>query len=170
MKQALLDAFDRDISDCIIETSELSIEIFEQESRRSFIRTKPEHPSHFKLINGNNKLITFAAFDNCILLATDPSRCDFILGNFNKLYLVEIKNVKTNQRSNAKKDAIEQLKSSIEFLKDKIDLIKTNLIAVICIVGKKEIHPKVTASRSARRVEFMETYGADLLEGQSDDF
>ena len=170
MKQALLAAFDRDISACIIETSEAIIEVYEGDDLRSYIKTEPEHPSHFKLNNHASQSLTFAALDNCILTSTDLSRCDFIIGNFNKLFLVEIKDVKTKQRSAAKDAAIEQLKSTIGLLKEKINLRETSLSAVICIVGKTEVHPMATAAKSAKRVEFKETHGADLLEGQSADF
>ena len=170
MKQALLTAFERDISTCIIETSEEIIEVYEGSDFRSYIKTEPEHPSHFKLINQTSQSLTFGALDNCILSSADPSRCDFMIGNFNKLFLVEIKDVKTNQRSAAKNTAIEQLKSTIGLLKEKINLVETSFSAVICIVGKTEVHPMATAAKSAKRVEFKETHGADLLEGQRADF
>jgi len=48
--------------------------------------------------------------------------CSF--GNFQKLYFVEIKQVKARQRQEARSDAIKQLHFSISFFRERIDLSK----------------------------------------------
>ncbi len=104
MIQALIDAFDRDISHCLTETNSILIEVFDRydgtpAERRSYIKTEEGQPIHFTLNNPLATNIIFAALDNCILQSREQSRCDFVLGNFEKLYFVEIKQVKKGQRS-----------------------------------------------------------------------
>jgi hypothetical protein len=171
MKQALLTAFERDITACIIETSEEIIEVYEGEDLRSYIKTKNDiQDTHFQLNNLTSQSLTFVAIDSCILSSSDPSRCDFLIGNFEKLFFVEIKNRKKNQNRDAKLKAIKQLESSIEYLKTKIVLPKNNLIAVICLVKNKEVYPRITSSLSGKKVDFKNKYNAELMVGQSANF
>ena len=174
MIQALIDAFDRDISHCLAETNSILIEVFDLNDgtpaeQRSYIKTEEGQPVHFELSNPSRSELVFAAVDNCIFQSHQQSRCDFMIGNFQKLYFVEIKRVKRGQRSVARTNAIQQLHASISLFKEKINLTDTELIAVICLKAK-QVHPLQNATRMAERVAFKDNYNADLMEGQSHTF
>lgn len=72
-----------------------------------------ENPSH--------RAVTFTAIDKCVIQDGDEpgrGRCDGMLTTDDLLYLVELKDQKTNWQPHA----IAQLKSTIEFLRDHHDL------------------------------------------------
>jgi len=174
MKDALLNAFKHGIEDCLAETNNIKVEIFDcydciPGEQRSFIKTDENEPVHFTLNNLHQANLTFAALDNCILKAHQQSRCDFIIGNFHKLYFVEIKQVNRGQRRLARTGATQQLHSSIAILKEKINLNDTEVIAVICLKAK-QVHPLQSAKRVADIVAFRAYYNAELTEGQMHDF
>jgi len=171
MIKAILGAFDNDISACLTETNSTLIELFDDYDalpvlQRSYIKTEQDQPVHFLIYNPSEANLVFAALDNCILKSKDISRCDFVIGNFEKLYFVEIKRVNKGQRRQARTSAIQQLQSSLSLFKSKLNLTDTELIAVICLKAK-QIHPLQTATRAAEMVAFKETYNANLMEGQS---
>ena len=156
---------------CLAETKSICIEVYDcydckATEQRSYIRTRQEEPVHFTLNNPDAKNLCFAALDNCLLNIQDPARCDFILGNTQKLYFVEIKNTIANQRRAARTSAINQLHSAIAYVKNKADITTTELIAVVCLKAK-QVYPLQTATRSAEIVKFKETHNAVLMEGQS---
>src|ERR1700750_498568 len=114
--------FGDNITACITESNNTRIEVYDcydciPTLQRSYIKTETKEPVHFILQNPNAVNVIFAALDNCLLKAGDQSRCDFLIGNKQKLYFVEIKQVSTKQRSAAKADAVKQLDASIELLK-----------------------------------------------------
>jgi hypothetical protein len=159
---------------CITETNSTPIEIYDcydciPLQRRSYIKTEENQPVHFTLENPHEANLVFAAIDNCLLDSADPARCDFVLGNFEKLYFVEIKQVKTGRRPSARKDAIRQLGQTIILFKDNLNLIDTDLVAVICLKAA-EARPIQTAKKTADRVRFKDIYNASLMEGHSDIF
>lgn len=171
MIQALIDAFENDISNCLIETNSILIEVFDcydctPDQQRSYIKLENNQPVHFTLNNSQGANLVFTALDNCILRSHELSRCDFILGNFDKLYFVEIKQINRGQRRQARTNAIQQLISSILLFRAKINLSNTELIAVICLKAK-QVHPLQSATRAADMVAFKENYNAFLMEGQS---
>lgn len=174
MIQELLNAFDDDISNCLIETKSGLIEVFDcydcaPALQRCYIKVEDNQPVHFELKNPSETALVFAALDNCIFKAHQQSRCDFMIGNLKKLYFVEIKQVNRGQRRQARAGAIQQLQSSISFFRTKINLSDTALIAVICLKAKK-VHPLQSATRGANMLAFKENYNADLMEGQSHTF
>jgi len=174
MRQALANAFERDILNCLTETNDVLIEVYDRydcipAEKRCYIKTEENEVVHFELNNPTQASVNFVAIDNCILQSDDLSRCDFAIGNFQKLYFVEIKQVKTNQRSNAKEKAIQQLGSTISIFKKIIDLDNTELIAVICL-NVKQVHPIRTATSTAKMVAFKDNYNAILMEGKSATF
>lgn len=141
-------AFDKNIELCITETNSTLIEVYDcydciPPEQRTYIKTKVDEPIHFTLFNDQAENLLFAALDNCILKSNQQSRCDFIIGNFQKLYFIEIKQVKPRQRRSAKENAIRQLHASISFFREKLDLSNTKLIGVICLKAKQIIHFKV---------------------------
>jgi hypothetical protein len=174
MIEALKNAFDNNISNCLTETNSELINVYDcydspAEQRRCYIKTKEDQPVHFQLSNPLAVKLVFAALDNCILQSHQQSRCDFVLGNFQKLYFVEIKRVNRGQRKRARTEAIQQLHSSISLFREKINLTNTELIAVICLKAK-QVHPLQSATRTADMVAFKENYNANLMEGQSHTF
>jgi hypothetical protein len=174
MIQALIDAFDWDITNCLIETNSELIEVYDcydciPGEQRCYIKIAEDQPVHFELNNPLKSNLVFAALDNCLLQAHQQSRCDFLLGNFQKLYFVEIKRVSKGQRRQARNQAIQQLHSSISLFKGKINLTNTVLIAVISLKAK-QVHPLQSATRAADMVAFKENYNASLMEGQSHTF
>jgi hypothetical protein len=71
--------------------------------------------------NNNNLSIVFTAIDKCVLHDHEfkgRGRCDGMLTTENLLYLVELK----NQNPPWQSDAIEQLKSTIQFIREKHDI------------------------------------------------
>lgn len=171
MIQDLIAAFETDVINCLTETNDHLIEIYDcygciPDQQRSYIKTISSEPVHFTLINSATVKLTFAALDNCILKSHEQSRCDFIIGNFEKLYFVEVKQVGKGKRHQARTNAIQQLQSSISLLRRKLNLIDTDLIAVICL-NAKQAHPLQNATLGAKRVAFKDSHNADLMEGNS---
>jgi hypothetical protein len=172
MIQVLTGAFENDISNCLVETNNILIEVFDCYDcvqQRCFIKTEEGQPVHFVLNNPLKEDLVFAALDNCIFQSHELSRCDFLLGNFKKLYFVEIKQTNRGQRRAARTNAIQQLHSSISLFREKLNLTNTELVAVICLKAK-QVHPLQSATRTAEMVAFKENYNADLMEGQSHTF
>jgi hypothetical protein len=169
MTEDIKSALGDDVSDCLTQINDAKIEVFDSSTPgklRRYVRTESDQPIHFTLENPTNANLTFAALDGCLLRLPDQSRCDFFIGNYQKLYFVEIKQVKTKLRSEARVDAVKQLDSSISLLKNKIDLQDTSLIAVICLKAK-QVHPLQSAKRVADIVAFKEKHNAELTEGQT---
>ncbi len=172
MIQALRDVFGVDeTSVCLSETNNGLIQVYDcydciPALQRSYIKSKETEVVHFELNNPANINLCFAAIDNCLMNSGGLARCDFIIGNFEKLYFVEVKQVNKTQRRGARADAILQLRSTIQFLKDRIDLGNTLLIAVICLKSKKT-YPLQNATRGGQIVALKEQLNAALMEGQS---
>lgn len=160
--------------DCLTETQNTLIEMYDcynciPDKQRSYIKTASEEPVHFTLHNPNQNLLTFAALDNCLFKAHDASRCDLIIGNSEKLFFVEIKQVKTGQRSKARLNAVGQLRRTLIFFIERLNLEATKLMAVICFKAK-QVYPAQSATRTAHIVEFKERFNTNLLEGSSATF
>ena len=156
---------------CLTETSDTNIQVYDcydciPEEQRSYIKTQQNDPVHFTLQNPESIHLCFAALDNCLLTPSDPSRCDFITGNLQKLYFVELKNTIVNQRRAARKSAIAQLDTAIGYLKTNVDLTNTTLIAVTSLKGKQAL-PLQNATRTAEIVRFKDRHNASLMEGNT---
>ena len=161
-------------STCLSDTNSTCIQIYDcydciPAAQRSYIKTREDEPVHFTLFNPKAVNLCFAALDNCLLNSKDPARCDFIIGNTQKLYFVEIKNTNTSQKRAARKSAINQLDSAIENVKNKTNLNDIILIAVTCF-GGKQVFPLQNATRIAEIVRFKNRHNALLMEGHSDIF
>lgn len=70
------------------------------------------------VLNPDTKDVTFTAIDNCIDLPKDRRRCDGMLTTVDTLYLVELK----NKLADWIPDALEQLESTMELLREQEDL------------------------------------------------
>lgn len=170
MRQSFLTAFGGKIAGCITETNAPLINAFDcyncdPSEQRSYISTNPAHPIHFTLHNLGHQPLVFVAIDNCILKASDSPRCDFVIGNFQKLFLVEVKWVNTGKRRAARNSAVCQLYETLSLLRNRIDLRQTALVAVVCLKASKS-YPLQSARKGNERVRFLEEHGADLMEGQ----
>jgi hypothetical protein len=183
MTKAITNAFAGDISGCLVETNDILIEVFDcydcaPGQQGCFTKIKEGQPCHFELYNEGAENLVFAALDNCILQSHQQSRCDFVIGNFQKLYFVEIKWVKMRHKADARNNAIQQLGNSITLFRKSIKLDTTELVAVICFASKqilsiqtpKQARPGVSAAGLEKRVAFKENYGADLIEERSQTF
>jgi hypothetical protein len=169
MIPALAAAFGANAAACATPTDANRIEVFDcydcaPAARRSYIRTALDQPIHFTLENPTQAPVVFTALDNCLFSSADVARCDFMLGNFQKLFFVEIKEVNAKHRSKSRNDAVEQLDSSLSAIKVAIDLQETELIAVMNIKAKKA-HPLQTAKKVAMVVYFKDNHNAKLVEG-----
>ncbi len=86
--------------------------------------------------NAQNKTLIFTAIDKCVIKDNEEpgrGRCDGMLTSDNLLYLIELKEMKPPWQTSA----IEQLESTIEFLKQTHDL-------------KRYIHKKAFACNKKR--------------------
>lgn len=168
---ALKAAFGQHVSSCIQETNNGLIEVYDcydcaPDYQRSYIKASETQPIHFTLQNPAGATLVFAAIDNCILPSSAVARCDFAIGNFQRLFLVEVKQVSVGQRSTARTAATHQLSSTLTLLRAKIPLHNTDLVAVICLKAA-QAYPVQSARKVADRVRFKEMHNADLVEGQS---
>jgi hypothetical protein len=159
---------------CLEEINDIVVCIYDcidclQDLKRSYIKTRDDEPVHFILHNPNAAVLCFAAVDNCLLGPHDDSRCDFIIGNKQKLYFVEIKTNKTRQKHKAREEAYGQLDASIGYLKLKANLINTQIVAVVCL-KTKIIYPLRNATSANAIVKFKERHNAQLTEGQEATF
>jgi len=171
MMDALKAAFGQKVATCMQETDKDRIEVYDcydckPDIQRSYIKTAGTEPVHFTLQNPSQVTLVFAAIDNCILPSLAVARCDFAIGNFQRLFLVEVKQVSMGQRASARTAATHQLSSTLTLLRAHIPLDKTDLVAVICLKAAKA-YPVQSARKVADRVRFKEMYNADLVEGQS---
>lgn|GEM_PF-2284912 len=117
---------------------------------------------HFKVTNLNTVPFSFVKVDAC--LVTDHStRCDCIIYSEKEFYFIEIKDVKKNGRSLAKKHAYKQLESTILRLKE----LNFQNRSVFAVVGfSKPIMQVVSCSSNIQKVRFRDVYNVSLLEGQ----
>jgi hypothetical protein len=170
MMDALKAAFGQSVATCLQETNNVFIEVYDcydcaPGRQRSYIKTDGTQPTHFTLNNPSQATLLFAAIDNCILPSSTVARCDFAIGNFQRLFLVEVKQVSMGQRSAARTAAAHQLSSTLTLLRAEIPLHNTDLVAVICLKAA-QTYPVQSARKVADRVRFKEMHNADLVEGQ----
>ena len=76
MRQALANAFERDILNCLTETNDVLIEVYDRydcipAEKRCYIKTEENEVVHFELNNPTQASVNFVAIDNCILQSDD---------------------------------------------------------------------------------------------------
>ena len=99
---------------------------------------------HLAVKNKLKKEIVFVKSDWCLI--KEERKCDTILFDNEKVYFVELKKVKLKGRSEAKKDAVAQIESTLKKLNDnKVNYTLLNSFAVICFKSNN-IYP-IRASR-----------------------
>ena len=112
--------------------------------------------------NENKKEICLVKSDKC-LFTDDTKKCDCLLFDNAIVYFIEIKTSSSSQRSKRRKDAREQLGTTINiFMENSVDLSGYKLAAVICF---SSMEPRIinSASNSAKAT-FYETYKVKLYE------
>lgn len=93
----------------------------DQNTTRAYVDTDTPENWVATVENPARRAVTFTAVDKCVIQDCDEpgrGRCDGMLTTEDLLYLVELKDQKTNWRT----DAIAQLESTIGFLRDHHDL------------------------------------------------
>lgn len=105
--------------------------------------------------NPSRKAITFTAIDKCVIRDADEperGRCDAMLTTDDLLYLVELKDQKTNWIPHA----IEQLESTVRFLREHHDLTRfRHKKAFAC----NKRHKAFATIDNERQRRFFRTYG-----------
>lgn len=135
---------------------------------KCFVDSSSETIGDFKIKNNDLKEINFLAIDKCIFdNSAPPKRCDFALFDDSSFTLVEIKKpTSAKARSVLKKEAVEQLKTTIiEFIDNGIfEKDKLILEAIICFTGKRS-YPTITSSKLSKVIEFQTEFDVFLKEG-----
>lgn len=118
---------------------------------------------YWNLCLENDNLIEILLLENehSIMKNEDSKKCDWVLFENNKLYLIESKDVKPRNRRKERNDATKQLITTIEFYKSKIDLNSIRIFSQICFQSKSKI---VKAGDQARKVLFKQ-YNSEFSEG-----
>lgn len=124
---------------------------------------------HQLLVNNQaHKTINVVKTDKC-LFTNDVSKCDCLLFNDEKFYIVEIKSSGKNTRGEQRNRAVEQLGSTLKILRDAaINLDNFSVKAVICFksIGR---YP-VKTSLLSKQATFKEQYSVNLEEGNTIEF
>lgn len=125
-------------------------------------------PYQLTVTNKNNTNILFVKTDKC-LFENDIPKCDCILFNDEKLFLVEIKNSSSGTRKDKRKDAIKQLGATVQRLIDNnIPIENYEAKAIVCF--KRENEYPIQASKNTQRAIFLEKYKMMLGEGNIIEF
>jgi hypothetical protein len=160
----LVTAFGQGAEKCVTLADADPIEIFdcydcEPASQRSFVKSTEAQPVHFTLANPDRATLVFTALDNCLFTSADVARCDFMIGNEEKMFFVEIKNSNASKRRQRRRQAIDQLDSTLTIMRNAIDLSNTELFAVVSL-GTKIVHPVQTAERANKLILFKDKHNA----------
>ena len=127
---------------CLEILTGLEFSIYDSEIGRCFIQKEEDEIIHFTIKNPNQKEIGFLAIDKCIFMDNDKiKRCDCAVFDNKTFCFIEIK--ETNQRkSENRRKAKEQLLTTINEFKDKIDFSDKRLEAYVVVgLDFKKISP-----------------------------
>lgn len=138
------------------------------ESQRPIRIVGAEDTFQLTVNNYENRYVCVTKTDKC-LLNNNISKCDCFIFDDRRFFLVEIKTASNGSRGKRRKEAVEQLKATVEFLKEnKVDFEGYQVLALVCF---KTMEPKITqASRNSANAVFREAYGIKLEEGNVIDF
>jgi hypothetical protein len=127
-----------------------------------------ESESELEIINTSEEEIYLVKMDSCLIPDT-ISKCDCLVFNSKKLFLVEMKASSSGQRSNARKNAAIQLTSTLDLLLNNGVVIGQDTIqAIICFKAGKT-YP-VRASSNSMRANIYQQYRVMLDEGNQISF
>ena len=138
-------------------------EIFDhEEDKKCYIL---DENGQFKVINSNKKEINFLAVDECLFNSSDTSRSDCIIFDDKIFCFIELKNCKNKNIKSNRSKAKQQLMTTIEFFKDRVDITQ-KLEAYICITcssNKEKITMTPRASNEEAQLEFEELLDTKLF-------
>lgn len=120
-----------------------------------------------KVSNASGKIVFLLAIDDCIFLSSDGKRCDCAIFDDKAFYFIEIKDCKAKRQSERRKEAIEQLKSTLEFFiqEQQFNFENYQLNVQICFRSSKKPRPDQVTTRQNNEVYFLDNFGANLCEG-----
>jgi hypothetical protein len=125
-------------------------------------------PYQLTVLNSKASEISLVKTDKC-LFTDDYSKCDCLIFNDEKFFLIEIKNSSTGSRGVKRKTAVDQLSATLNTLiENNINLNKHSTKAIICFKNNR-LYP-VKASFNTQRAMFMEKYNVSLEEGNVIEF
>ncbi|MDY0987217.1 hypothetical protein SOM12_07310 [Flavobacterium sp. CFBP9031] len=113
------------------------------------------------LENESLKEILFLENEYSVMKNENSKKCDWVIYENKKIFFVESKDVKPRNRSKERKDAIEQLITTIEFYNSKINLNSLSIFSQICFQSKSRV---IKAGDQARKVLFKQ-YNSEFSEG-----
>ena len=133
-----------------------------EEIKDSTVQLKTEEEYwNLCLENENLKEILFLENEYSIMKNEVSKKCDWVIFENNKLFLVESKDVKPRNRRKERNDATKQLIATLEFYKSKIDLSSIAIFSQICFQSNSKI---VKAGDQARKILFKQ-YNSEFSEG-----
>lgn len=133
-----------------------------EEVKDSTVQLKTEEEYwNLCLENENLKEILFLENEYSIMKNEVSKKCDWVIFENNKLFLVESKDVKPRNRRKERNDATKQLIATLEFYKSKIDLSSIAIFSQICFQSNSKI---VKAGDQARKILFKQ-YNSEFSEG-----
>lgn len=127
----------------------------DQNTTRAYVDTATPEKWVATVKNPSQKAVTFTAIDKCVIQDADEperGRCDAMLTTDDLLYLVELKDQKTNWRPHA----IEQLESTVQFLRDHHDLTRFRYKKAFACNKR---HKTFAVIDTEDRLRFFRTYG-----------
>ncbi len=138
-------------------------------SPSSIVQNKEEE--HFFWVeNPNQKAITFLAVDHCLIDTKDFKKCDCVIFDDNCFCFIEFKACRPKQRNEHKKKAIQQLANTIQLFLDRLSLDNYIKEAYVVVGYIRNRIPRKSASSFNKRIQFLEQYNVELLEGNSKTF
>ena len=151
-------------------TAEVAFYVFDPPSELNEpVKIVNENEDHqLKISNPHKSDVCVVKTDKC-LFTSDISKCDCLLFNDNKFYLVEIKSSGMGTRGAQRHRAVEQLGATINTLRAAdININMFDAKAVICFKSLSA-YP-VRASLLSQRAVFQEEYSVSLEEGNAIEF
>lgn len=174
MRQLILNTFPCQTGNCIEIRTETIFWIDEyptntsipQELRgKSFTLTSQDDKDYlFTVNNPAKKEITFIAIDQGIFTGSFK-KCDFVLLAENRICFVESKILSgISKRGVVKKEAIKQLRNTIEIFKEKIDFSNYKVEGQASVITQKIVTKRHTCSRAINVKEFEDELNVALYE------
>ncbi len=117
---------------------------------------------NLKIINKSNINVDFFQNDNCLMTDNNLKKCDWILIFKDEFHFIEAKDVKTKQRSKARKNADKKFEITIPyFTKLHPEIIKMKKHVVLNFKSNSNI---TRAADKAKQSYYSETYNAKYKE------
>lgn len=155
-------------NDCLEITQLAEFEIIDKQISRCILQKGHSEDGNLWVINKHQKEVFFLAIDKCLFFdkADDPSRCDCVLFDENRICFIEIKESNKSNRRKRRIKAIELLAKTVNLFKS-LGVKFTQFDALICFSTS---YPKRRSSDLDRQFEFLNDCGAFLYEGNLEEF